>query len=157
MVRAALIASLAVTFSSVSAVSSGLPPSDRWEKTCGADHDRHDVCYTARSFFSDGAARPTLAVALYDYRDLGTHVLRFLVPTGIRTDQGISFSLEGAAAGMATIKTCFPNGCFAEAEVSDSFVQELTEGRELQVGIPKGQTRFELRVSTSGFGEAYSR
>jgi invasion protein IalB len=135
------------------------PSQADWTKVCGKDQaSNSEVCYTTRDFVSD-QGQPVLAVAVYDAKGGAqgpTKILRFLTPLGLLLQPGIRFAVDQQQATPGRYAICFPNGCFAEAQVKDDVVNGLKKGTTLNVSVQNQVSReVTFAVPLAGFGKAF--
>jgi invasion protein IalB len=132
------------------------PSQTEWTKVCGKDEAANkEICYTTRDFVSD-QGQPVLAVAVYDVKNDPVKIVRFLMPLGLLLAPGIRFGVDSAQATPGKYAICFPNGCFAEAQVNDAVVNTIKKGTTLNVSV-QNQVGKEVTfaIPTAGFGKAY--
>jgi len=133
------------------------PSQPDWTKVCGKDQGTNtEICYTTRDFVSD-QGQPVLAVALYDVKGpQSKKIVRFLMPLGLLLQPGIRFTVDQGAPTDGKYAICFPNGCFAEAEVKDDFVAAMKKGQNLNVSVQNQAGRLvTFAVPAAGFGKAF--
>ena len=133
------------------------PSQPEWTKVCGTDQNtKTEICYTTRDFVSD-QGQPVLAVALYDVKgQQAQKIVRFLMPLGLLLQPGIRFTVDQGQPTPGRYAVCFPNGCFAEAQVKDDFVAALKKGTNLNVSVQNQAGReVTFAVPAAGFGKAF--
>lgn len=132
------------------------PSQTEWTKVCGRDQAANkEVCYTTRDFVSD-QGQPVLAVAVYEVKGDPTRIVRFLMPLGLLLRPGVRFTVDQNQPTPGQYAICFPNGCFAEAEVKDDFVAAMKKGQNLNVSVQNQAGRLvTFAVPAAGFGKAF--
>lgn len=111
------------------------PSQTNWTKVCGKDQAANkEICYTTRDFVSD-QGQPVLAAAIYDVKGDPNKIVRFLMPLGLLLQPGIRFGVDSAQPTGGRYAICFPNGCFAEAQVKDDFINAMKKGTNLNVSV----------------------
>ncbi len=115
------------------------PSQTEWVKVCGRDQGNDaEICYTTRDFVSD-QGQPVLAVAVYDISgaapDAPGKIVRLLMPLGLLLQPGVRFAADQNRATNGTFAICFPNGCFAEAPVTDEIITQFKRGNTLNVSV----------------------
>ena len=111
------------------------PSQTSWTKVCGKDQAANkEICYTTRDFVSD-QGQPVLAAAIYDVKGDPNKIVRFLMPLGLLLTPGIRFGVDTAQPTPGRYAICFPNGCFAEAQVKDDFINQMKKGTTLSVSV----------------------
>jgi invasion protein IalB len=132
------------------------PSQPEWTKVCGSDPaNNKEICYTTRDFISD-QGQPVLAVAIYDVKGDPQKIVRFLMPLGLLLTPGIRFGVDQAQPIAGKYQICFPNGCFAEAQVKEDAINALKKGTNLNVSV-QNQVAKEVtfQIPLSGFGKAF--
>ena len=132
------------------------PSQTEWTKVCGKDEAANkEICYTTRDFVSD-QGQPVLAVAVYDVKNDPVKIVRFLMPLGLLLAPGIRFGVDSAQATPGRYAICFPNGCFAEAQVNEAMVNTIKKGNTLNVSV-QNQVGKEVTfaIPTAGFAKAF--
>ncbi len=133
------------------------PSQPEWTKVCGKDEAAGaEICYTTRDFVSD-QGQPVLAVAVYDIKAAQPQkVVRFLMPLGLLVQPGIRFAVDQGQPNPGRYAICFPNGCFAEAQVKDDFVAALKRGTAINVSVQNQAGReVTFAVPAAGFAKAF--
>ncbi len=134
------------------------PSQPEWTKVCGKDQGTNaEICYTTRDFVSD-QGQPVLAVALYDVKggQQPQKIVRFLMPLGLLLQPGIRFTVDQGQPTPGRYAVCFPNGCFAEAQVKDDFIAALKKGANLNVSVQNQAGReVTFAVPVAGFAKAF--
>ena len=83
-------------------------------------------------------------------------VVRFLMPLGLLLQPGIRFAVDQGQATPGRYAICFPNGCFAEAQVKDDFIAAVKKGANLNVSVQNQMGReVTFAVPAAGFGKAF--
>ncbi len=133
------------------------PSQPEWTKVCGKDQNTNsEICYTTRDFVSD-QGQPVLALAVYDVKGpQPQRVVRFVMPLGLLLQPGLRFAVDQAQPISGRYVMCLPNGCFAEAQVKDDFINALKKGANLNVSV-QNQVGRELTfaVPATGFAKAF--
>jgi len=132
------------------------PSQTDWTKVCGKDQAQNkEICYTTRDFVSD-QGQPVLAVAIYDVKGDPTKIVRFLMPLGLLLRPGIRFTTDQGQPVPGQYAICFPNGCFAEAQVKEDFIGSLKKGNVLNVSVQNQVGReVTFAVPLTGFSKAF--
>ena len=132
------------------------PSQTGWTKLCGDDQaSGSEICYLTRDFVSD-QGQPVLAVAIYDIDapegQEDQLVARFLMPLGLLLQPGIRFAADQNATTNGAFAVCFPNGCFAEAPVTQQAIDQFKAGNTLNISVQNqmGQV-VTFQVPLTGF------
>jgi invasion protein IalB len=132
------------------------PSQTEWTKVCGRDPgNQKEICYTTRDFVSD-QGQPVLAVAVYDVKGDNTRIVRFLLPIGLLLQPGIRFGVDQAQPIAGRFQICFPNGCFAEANVNDAQLNSFKRGTTVNISVQNQAAReLTFQVPLAGFAKAF--
>lgn len=132
------------------------PSQTTWTKVCGKDQAANkEICYTTRDFVSD-QGQPVLAVAVYDVKGDANKIVRFLMPLGLLLQPGIRFGVDNAQPSPGRYAVCFPNGCFAEAQVKDDFINAMKKGTNLNISVQNQAAReVSFSIPLSDFAKGF--
>ena len=132
------------------------PSQTTWTKVCGKDQAANkEICYTTRDFVSD-QGQPVLAVAVYDVKGDPNKIVRFLMPLGLLLQPGIRFGVDTAQPQPGRYAVCFPNGCFAEAQVKDDFINALKKGTNLNISVQNQAAReVSFNIPLTDFAKGF--
>ncbi|RDJ24226.1 invasion associated locus B family protein [Bosea caraganae] len=132
------------------------PSQTNWTKVCGKDQAANkEICYTTRDFVSD-QGQPVLAVAIYDVKGDPTKIVRFLMPLGLLLGPGIRFGVDTAQPVAGRYAICFPNGCFAEAQVKDDFINAMKKGTTLSASVQnQGGREVSFQIPLTDFAKGF--
>jgi len=132
------------------------PSQTSWTKVCGKDQAANkEICYTTRDFVSD-QGQPVLAVAVYDVKGDPSKIVRFLMPLGLLLQPGIRFGVDTAQPTPGRYAICFPNGCFAEAQVKDDFINSMKKGNTLNISVQnQGAREVTFAIPMADFAKAF--
>jgi invasion protein IalB len=133
------------------------PSQPEWTKVCGKDQNTNsEICYTTRDFVSD-QGQPVLALAVYDVKGpQAQRVVRFVMPLGLLLQPGLRFAVDQAQPVSGRYVMCLPNGCFAEAQVKDDFINGLKKGTNLNVSVQNQMGReLTFAVPAAGFAKSF--
>ena len=128
-----------------------------WTKVCGKDPGaKQEICYTTRDFGQNENQPPVMALAVYDPKGQKTKVVRLLLPVALLLQSGFRFSIDKSATQDGSFEICFPNGCFAQANIDARALARLKKGKEMNVFV-KNQVGLEVVfvVPLDGFGKAF--
>ena len=124
-------------------------------KFCGNDPSTNQqICYTTRDFVSD-QGQPALAVAIYDLTGKPEKIARFILPLGLLLTPGIRFSVDQSGAAEGKFVVCLPNGCFAEGQTTEAFINGMKKGTSLNVKFRNQGGEVTFQVPLAGFGKAF--
>ncbi len=132
------------------------PSQTTWTKVCGKDQAANkEICYTTRDFVSD-QGQPVLAVAVYDVKGDPNKIVRFLMPLGLLLQPGIRFGVDTAQPQPGRYAVCFPNGCFAEAQVREDFINSMKKGTNLSVSVQNQAAReVSFQIPLADFAKGF--
>lgn len=132
------------------------PSQTNWTKVCGKDQAANkEICYTTRDFVSD-QGQPVLAVAIYDVKGDANKIVRFLMPLGLLLTPGIRFGVDNAQPVSGRYAICFPNGCFAESQIKDDFINAMKKGTNLNVSVQnQGAREVSFQIPLADFAKGF--
>ena len=133
-----------------------MPLKSPWTKICGKDPAGKEVCYTTRDFGQAADQPPTLAVAVYQISGEEKRMARFLLPVGLLLRPGFRLVLDKGDPIEGHFAICFPNGCFAEAEVSGATLAALKKAQVASI-VVRNQANLEVtfNVPMKDFAAAF--
>ena len=111
---------------------------------------------TRRVTSSPRDGEPLMAVAVYDIEggdpDEPNQVVRMLMPLGLLLQPGIRFAADQNRPTNGSYAICFPNGCFAEANIDGDVVDQFKAGETLNVSVQNQVwPGRDLRRAAGGF------
>lgn len=123
-----------------------------WTKICNQDKNTNkEICLTTRELRAQ-TGQFLASVAIREFKGEARKSLIISVPPGMLLAPGLRYQVDSNKQGSANYGICFPNACYAEKVIDDSFVTQLKKGSKLVITAlnqrAKGQN-FEL--SLSGF------
>ncbi len=115
-----------------------------WTKICGKDQGSgKEVCYTTRDFGQAADQPPTLAIAVYQMANEERRIARFLLPVGLLLRPGFRLVIDKGEPIDGRFAICFPNGCFAEAELNSATLGALKKAQTASVTV-RNQANVEV-------------
>jgi invasion protein IalB len=115
-----------------------------WTKICGKDQGSgKEVCYTTRDFGQAADQPPTLAIAVYQMANEERRIARFLLPVGLLLRPGFRLVIDKGEPIDGKFAICFPNGCFAEAELNGATLGALKKAQTASVTV-RNQANIEV-------------
>lgn len=115
-----------------------------WTKICGKDQGSgKEVCYTTRDFGQAADQPPTLAIAVYQMTNEERRIARFLLPVGLLLRPGFRLVIDKGEPIDGKFAICFPNGCFAEADLNNKTIADLKKAQVASV-IVRNQANVEV-------------
>src|ERR1700722_6966685 len=107
-----------------------------WTKICGKDQaNGKDVCYTTRDFGQAADQPPTLAVAVYQMSGDDRRIARFLLPVALMLQPGFRLIMDKGEPIPGHFAICFPNGCFAEADLNGAAIASLKKAQVISLQV----------------------
>jgi invasion protein IalB len=132
------------------------PMQSPWTKICGKDPTGREVCYTTRDFGQAPDQPPTLAVAIYQMTGEEKRIARFLLPVALMLKPGFRLIIDKGEPIEGKFAICFPNGCFAEAELNDKTIGALKKAQLASVIVRnQGNTEVTFTLPMKEFGAAF--
>jgi invasion protein IalB len=133
-----------------------LPMQSPWTKICGKDPNGKEVCYTTRDFGQALDQPPTLAVAIYQMTGEERRIARFLLPVALMLKPGFRLIIDKGEPIEGKFAICFPNGCFAEAELNDKTIGALKKAQTASVIVRnQGNNEVTFTMPMKEFGAAF--
>ena len=134
-----------------------MPMQAPWTKICGNDQGSgKQVCYTTRDFGQAADQPPTLAIAVYQMASEERRIARFLLPVGLLLRPGFRLVIDKGEPIDGKFAICFPNGCFAEADLNNKTIADLKKAQIASV-IVRNQANVEVtfNLPMKDFGAAF--
>jgi invasion protein IalB len=128
-----------------------------WTKICGKDQGNNkEVCYTTRDFGQAADQPPTLAVAIYQMSGDDRRIARFLLPVALMLQPGFRLIIDKGEPIQGHFAICFPNGCFAEAELHGPEIANLKKAQTASIQV-RNQVNNEVTfvVPMKDFGASF--
>ncbi|THD46437.1 MAG: invasion associated locus B family protein [Bradyrhizobium sp.] len=128
-----------------------------WTKICGKDQaSNKEVCYTTRDFGQSADQPPTLAIAVYQMSNEDRRIARFLLPVGLLLRPGFRLVIDKGDPIEGKFAICFPNGCFAEADLDGKKLADLKKAQVASV-IVRNQANIEVtfNLPMKDFGDTF--
>ena len=115
-----------------------------WAKVCGKDPSAgKDVCYTTRDFGQAADQPATLAIAIYQMANEDKRVARLLLPVALLLKPGFRMIIDKGEPIAGQFALCFPNGCFAEADLNGASLAALKKAQNVSI-IVRNQASAEV-------------
>ena len=136
------------------AAAADTSPQPDWVKLCSKPEGaEQQVCLITR----ERRATTGQLLAAVTVREVGDKkfMVAAVVP-GMLIRPGMQVQIDGANATKAEYTICFPNLCFAEAEINADYVGKLKGGSKLVVTTLSQQAKpVNFDISLAGFTAAY--
>ena len=125
-----------------------------WVKLCSENPaNKQQVCVVTRE---RRAATGQLLAAISIREMADKKILVTAVPPGMLLRPGLQVLIDGAKATKAGYSICFPNLCFAEAEINADYIASLKKGSQMVVTTLNQQGKpVNFDISLAGFTAAY--
>src|SRR5476649_2355859 len=133
------------------------PMQSPWTKICGKDQGNNkEVCYTTRDFGQAADQPPTLAVAIYQMQGDEKRIARFLLPVALMIKPGFRLIIDKGEPISGYFAICFPNGCFAEAELNAASLSALKKAQNATIQVRnQGNSEVNFNLPMKDFGAAF--
>ena len=83
-------------------------------------------------------------------------LLRVLAPAGVFLPTGLAMEIDGKAQGRIGFLRCLPNGCIAQADVTEKLMKAFRKGKAANFIIYEAPGRgLALKVPLKGFTAAF--
>jgi invasion protein IalB len=128
-----------------------------WTKICGKDQaNGKEVCYTTRDFGQAADQPPTLAVAVYQMSGDDRRIARFLLPVALMLQPGFRMIIDKGEPIPGHFAICFPNGCFAEADLNGAAIATLKKAQMVSIQVRNQvNNQVTFNVPMKDFGVAF--
>jgi invasion protein IalB len=128
-----------------------------WTKICGKDQGNNkEVCYTTRDFGQASDQPPTLAVAIYQMSGEDRRIARFLLPVALMLKPGFRLFIDKGEPIDGKFAICFPNGCFAEAELNGATIATLKKAQNATIQVRnQGNVEVNFTLPMKDFAAAF--
>jgi len=133
------------------------PMQSPWTKICGKDQaTSKEVCYTTRDFGQAADQPPTLAIAVYQMSNQEKRIARFLLPVALMLKPGFRMVIDKGEPIDGKFAICFPNGCFAEAELNSTTIGALKKSQTVSVQVHNQADQIvSFNLPMKDFGTAF--
>jgi invasion protein IalB len=133
------------------------PMQSPWTKICGKDQaTSKEVCYTTRDFGQAADQPPTLAIAVYQMTNQEKRIARFLLPVALMLKPGFRMVIDKGEPIDGKFAICFPNGCFAEAELNSTTIGALKKSQTVSVQVHNQADQIvSFNLPMKDFGTAF--
>jgi invasion protein IalB len=133
--------------------SAAVPDPD-WIKLCSENPENNQqICVTSR----EQRAQTGQLIAAVSIREVEDQ--KFLVaavPPGMLLRPGLQVQVDGSDPTGVAFSICFPNLCFAEAEIDGDYIDKLKRGRKLVITTLNQEARpVNFDISLMGFTASY--
>lgn len=125
-----------------------------WVKLCNTNpENKQEICVITRE---RRAATGQLLAAVSVRESADKKILVTAVPPGMLIKPGLQVQIDGANEQKSGYSICFPNMCFAEAEINQAYIDSMKKGSKLVVTTLNQQGRpVNFDLSLSGFTASY--
>lgn len=131
-----------------------LPGDPGWIKLCSENPEtKENVCVITRE---KRAATGQMLAALSIRESSEKKFLVAAVPPAMLIRPGLQVQVDGSESTKVAYTICFPNLCFAEAEINADFILGMKRGNNLVVTTLNQQAKpVNFDISLSGFTASY--
>jgi len=132
-------------------------PVGPWVKQCGAAAEgQPQTCIVQRDLITE-SGQIIASVAIREVEGEAGKLFVINAPLGLALRAGMGVAIDGANAQTAEYAICLSNGCFADLEVDEAFVNRLKAGNTLTVAAINQQgQQVNFEFSLIGFTAAYN-
>lgn len=117
-----------------------------WQKLCGTDpEDNKEICQTIQTLSAE-TGQVIMAVNVFEKagdKPADTkRMLRAILPLGLQLPPGVRLLIDNNPPVAGKFLLCFPNGCFADIDMTADLFAKLKKGTGLTVQAqnPQGRT-----------------
>jgi invasion protein IalB len=109
------------------------PGQAEWIKLCGKENPQApETCFVTRDFVAENNT-PVMALAVYETKGQPQRILRLLLPLTFQLVPGIRVGVDQGQPVPGRFTICFQNGCFAELQGNEAFINSMKRGTNLTV------------------------
>lgn len=106
---------------------------DEWTKYCSTDPEaKKNICLVQMNLVAEGG-QFLASVQLRETEGEARKRLIAAVPPGMLLQPGLQIQVDKNKPVPLLYSVCFPNACYAEAEVDDAFVNAMKKGEKLML------------------------
>jgi invasion protein IalB len=129
--------------------------STEWHVDCGNNGKALDCQIVNHIVQADG--NQVASIAIHPIAAAGKTVAVVQLPFGIALSAPIQLSVPGTAPVPLALNTCLPQGCFASAVFSDTFISGLIKSSQLTLSFAMANNRsVTMGLPLDGFALAYN-
>ncbi|MTI45800.1 invasion protein IalB [Roseibium hamelinense] len=150
------VAALALT-ASVSGVSAQSEETDSpWVKVCNVDPKvNKEICLITQELRTN-TGQFLASVALREIEGEARKTLLIAVPTGMLIQPGLRVQIDSGKQTNAKYGICFPNACYSELVIDDSFVASMKQGGKMVLTTLNQQAKaIPMDLTLIGFTKVY--
>lgn len=128
-----------------------------WVKVCNQDenNDNRELCLTSQELRAEDG-RFLASVAIREIEGDDSRSMIVMVPPGMLLKPGLRIQVDQNEQIPGEYAICFPNGCYAEVEANDEFVNSLKRGNQLAITTANQQGQgVNFPLTLAGFTAAY--
>lgn len=149
----------AQTATSAPTTSSGLIRGNYgdWQVRCEtAPGAQNEQCALVQTVMAQDRPNVGLLVIAFRTADKKAQILRIIAPLGVLLPSGLGLRIDDQNIGAIDFIRCVPNGCIAEARLTDDLLGKLKNGRSASFVIfQTPEEGIGIPVSLSGFAQGY--
>jgi len=127
-----------------------------WIKLCGKESpNAPETCFVTRDFMAENNT-PVMAVAVYETKGQPQRIIRLLLPLTFQLIPGIRIGVDQGQPVAGRFTICFQNGCFAEIQASEAFLNSLKRGTTLSVQARnQAEREVNFMLPLTGFQKGF--
>lgn len=150
------IAALAFSASIAGASAQTEEPDSPWIKVCNVDPKvNKQICLITQELRTN-TGQFLASVALREIEGEARKTLLIAVPTGMLIQPGLRVQVDSGKQEQAKYGICFPNACYSELVIDDSFVASMKQGGKLVLTTLNQQAKaIPLELTLIGFTKVY--
>ncbi len=151
------LALLALFSATASARAQTVDKHGAWEKRCetppGAASQQ---CYLIQNVIAADRPNLSLIVLALTTADRQARLLRVIAPLGVLLSSGLGLTVGAQDFGTATFVRCLPNGCIAEAQISDALLVKMESSQDATLKVfQTPEEGIAVDLPLNGFKEAF--
>ncbi|MTH97154.1 invasion associated locus B family protein [Roseibium sp. RKSG952] len=149
---AALAFSVPVSGASAQSAETDSP----WVKVCNVDPNvNKEICLVTQELRTN-TGQFLASVALREIEGEARKTLLVAVPTGMLIQPGLRVQIDSGKQQQAKYGICFPNACYSELVIDDSFITSMKQGGKLVLTTLNQQAKaIPMDLTLMGFTKVY--
>ncbi|GAB5376308.1 MAG: invasion associated locus B family protein [Acuticoccus sp.] len=145
-----LAAAIAVAGWTVPATAQNIGSQENaWLKICNTDPQaQKPVCLITQELRTD-QGQFLSSIAIRETPGEARKTVIASIPVGMLIQPGVQIQIDGAKPDVARFSICFPNACYAELAVDNSFIDRMKRGGKMQITTinqQAKQVRFDMTL-----------
>lgn len=150
------LGALAISSSAVGVQAQEQEQESPWVKVCNVDPNANkEICLVTQELRTN-TGQFLSSVAIREIEDEARKTLLIAVPTGMLIQPGLRVQIDSGKQTEAKFGICFPNACYSELVIDESFVTSMKQGGKMVITALNQQAKaVPLELTLIGFTKVY--